>query len=283
VISDLFYLPTLSILFKGNRLIFKVKMSLNIRSKITRFILLSIPLLVVIAGCGKAQLEELQSELANERSANEKLEEQKAEAQSAETAHLSKIQELESSLAKMQEREKGMYAQYLSKLSAKNKEVKKYKSAYLALKSQDQTEFSRLSKLMNEKKWDEASEGFKSFINAYPKSDFIEDARNEYARSLNESRQEAAARLREEPAQREESLKAQIEKGELSPDQLKPYLMGKTPQQVRDFLGEPTSTYTGNKWRYTDKVLNPYSGVKNSLKIQFKNGVVTLVDYWGGY
>jgi|GEM_PF-2902925 len=181
-------------------------MSLNIRSKITRFILLSIPLLVVIAGCGKAQLEELQSELANERSANEKLEEQKAEAQSAETAHLSKIQELESSLAKMQEREKGMYAQYLSKLSAKNKEVKKYKSAYLALKSQDQTEFSRLSKLMNEKKWDEASEGFKSFINAYPKSDFIEDARNEYARSLNESRQEAAARLREETAQREESL-----------------------------------------------------------------------------
>lgn len=262
-------------------------MSLNIRSKIARFILLSIPLLVVIAGCGKAQIEELQSELANERSANEsiqkQLEEQKAEAQSAETAHLSKIQELESSLAKMQEREKSMYAQYLSKLSAKNKEVKKYKSAYLALKSQDQTEFSRLSKLMNEKKWDEASEGFKSFISAYPKSDFIEDARNEYARSLNESRQEAAERLREEAAQREESLKSQIEKGELSPDQLKPHLMGKTPKQVREFLGEPNSTYTGNKWRYTDKVLNPYSGVKNSLKIQFKNGVVTLVDYWGGY
>ncbi len=259
-------------------------MSLNIGTKKARFILLSIPLLVVIAGCGKAQLEELQSELANERPANEnlqkQLEEQKAE---AETAQLSKIQELESSLAKMQEREKGMYAQYLSKLSAKNKEVKKYKSAYLALKSQDQTEFSRLSKLMNENKWDEASEGFKSFISAYPKSDFIEDARNEYARALNESRQEAAEREREEAAKREESLKSQIEKGELSPDQLRPHLIGKTPEQVRDFLGEPNSTYTGNKWRYTDKVLNPYSRVQNSLKIQFKNEVVTLVDYWGGY
>ena len=254
-------------------------MSLNIGTKKARFILLSIPLLVVIAGCGKAQLEELQSELANERPANEnlqkQLEEQKAE---AETAQLSKIQELESSLAKMQEREKGMYAQYLSKLSAKNKEVKKYKSAYLALKSQDQTEFSRLSKLMNENKWDEASEGFKSFISAYPKSDFIE-----YARALNESRQEAAEREREEAAKREESLKSQIEKGELSPDQLRPHLIGKTPEQVRDFLGEPNSTYTGNKWRYTDKVLNPYSRVQNSLKIQFKNEVVTLVDYWGGY
>ncbi len=262
-------------------------MSLNIGTKKASFILLSIPLLVVIAGCGKAQLEELQSELANERSANEnlqkQLEEQKAEAQSAETAQLSKIQELESSLAKMQEREKGMYAQYLSKLSAKNKEVKKYKSAYLALKSQDQTEFSRLSKLMNEKNWDEASEGFKSFISAYPKSGFIEDARNEYARALNASRQEAAEREREEAAKREESLKSQIEKGELSPDQLRPYLIGKTPDQVRDFLGEPNSTYTGNKWRYTDKVLNPYSRVQNSLKIQFKNGVVTPVDYWGGY
>ena len=144
---------------------------------------------MVIADCGKAQLEELQSELANERSANEslqkQLEEQKTEAQSAGTDQLSKIQELESSLAKMQEHE--------------------------------------------------------------------------------------------------ESLKSQIEKGELSPDQLRPHLIGKIPDQVHDFLGEPNSTYTGNKWRYTDKVLNPYSRVQNSLKIQFKNGVATLVDYWGGY
>ena len=249
-------------------------MSYYIGSKISKFVLWSIPLLVLFSGCGKAQIEELQNELADERSANERLqkqiEEQQEEAQSAESAHLSKIQELESSLAKMKDREKGMYAEYLSKLSSKNKEVRKFKSAYLALKSQDQTEFARLSRLMNEKKWEEAGEGLKSFISAYPNSEFLEDARKQYSRALGETRQqkaeETAAQQKEEIAQREDKLKAQLKNGELTPEQLKPYLMGKNQQQVRDFLGEPSSTYSGNKWRYTDRVFNPNSGVKNSLK-----------------
>lgn len=268
---------------------FEMKMSFNIGSKTARLLFFSMPLLALFAGCGKGQLEALQSELADEQSTNERLqkqiEEQKEEAQSANAAQLSKIEELKSSLAKMKEREKTMYTQYLAKLSSKNKEVKKFKSAYLALKAQDQTEFARLGNLLNEKKWDEGSNGLKTFIITYPNSEFLEDARKEYSRAQSESRkqatEEAATIQRSEDAQRKEKLNSQIKNGELSPEQIKPYIIGKTPQQVRGLLGEPSSTYTGNKWRYTDQVFNPYSGVKNSLKIQFKNGVVTVVDYWG--
>ncbi len=265
-------------------------MSLNIIIIKTRILSTILPLIVVLAGCGKGQIEELQNELANDRAENERLQKQLAEqvekGQTAESTYLSKIQDLESSLTEMKDREKAMYAEYRSKLSAKNKDIQKIKRAYIALKSKDQTECARLSKLMVEKQWDEASEGLKAFISAYPNSEFLDEAQKDYSRAVSESRQqgtqESAAQRREEIAQRDGKLKSQIENGELTPEQIKPYLMGKTPQQVRDFLGEPSSTYTGNKWRYTDQVFNPDSGVKNSLKIQFNNGVVTLVDYWGG-
>lgn len=214
---------------------------------------------ILLAGCYQPEIDRLNSELELLQAENAKQRRELAGAREKESKYQGEIDELEEKLRLKQATDSAIKA--------------------------DRTEYASLGRLLQEEKWEEAAKGLKAFLEAYPNSELADKAKRQHTHAVREIRkieaQNALTRQRQRTALRHEELKKNIESGNLTLEQIKPYLRNKTPDQVRDLLGPPSSTYTGNKWRYSDQVYNPYVGTKTSLKIQFENSLVSQVTYWG--
>ena len=235
--------------------------------------------------CQQAEVERLSSELETTRSEVAELTrkvrdvEERAEKLAVENeAFQGQIKDDEATMAEM----RTDFQEQLDKETTKSAMLRE---AYNDLRTADETEYAHLAELIQNEEWEKAAAGLKAFLRSHPQSSLIEEARKQYEKVVREVRrlqtQKAVARQRELVAQREAKLKSNIESGNVSLDQIKPHLINKTEVQVRDLLGSPSSTYTGNKRRYSDQVYNPYVGAKTSLWIQFGNGVVSEVGYGG--
>ena len=240
---------------------------------------------ILLAGCYQPEIDRLNSELELLQAENAKQRRELAGAREKESKYQGEIDELEEKLRLKQATDSAIKADYQAELKAKEEHLQNLQALYNDLKNADRTEYASLGRLLQEEKWEEAAKGLKAFLEAYPNSELTDKAKRQHTNAVREIRkieaQNALTRQRQRTALRHEELKKNIESGNLTLEQIKPYLMHKTPDQVRDLLGPPSSTYTGNKWRYSDQVYNPYVGTKTSLKIQFENGLVSQVAYWG--
>ncbi len=202
--------------------------------------------LIGSSGCQQAEVERLNAELELAHTEIAKLTREAEEAGERADKLVVENEELGEEVKENEAALAELRSDFREQLEKDEAKFSMLREAYNDLRTADETEYAHLADLIRKEEWEKA-----------------------------------VARQRELAVQRQAELKSNIESGNVTLDQIKPHLMNKTPEQVRELLGSPSSTYTGNKWRYSDQVYNPYVGAKTSLRIQFENGVVSEVGYWG--
>lgn len=232
----------------------------------------------------EAKLEALKAE--NKKQQTELIEQKNEIAVLTEKAiQLESALEKQKTISKMLKSDSDAKEQHYKETLGKNrKKISDLKQSYQSLKKKDTTEFANIEDLMKNKKWSKAAKAYDSFITAYPNSNLVSDARKNSSLARSELRN--IQRTKNIEARNNAVNKSRkvfinkIKNGEVELSQLRPLLLGQSADAVKRNIGEPDEIYSGNKWKYKDKVFSTETKTKMSLKVILENNRVTKVDYW---
>lgn len=148
--------------------------------------------------------------------------------------------------------------------------------------------FSQIAKVRASGNWIAARDQLTDFIAKFPNGTLIDSAKTQLTQvnadlaTQEAQKKQAEADAATAAAQARADLLSRASKGQVTLSEMRQALIGKTPAQVSELFGPPVET-NSNRWGYGQKmILNPLTGEKFGLTVNFAEGAVQGVDYYYG-
>ena len=249
-------------------------------------VLCSVVLLLFVSGCDKlneieASGKEAQENKVELKKATEKLRTAQATLQASNDELVLLRAELEDARGQLQDKDK--------QLAGRDADLQQVRAELQRLNKQDAEAraFGEILLLYRQGQLNAALSRAKQFIQQFPSSKLVEDARTattEIAGDLERQDQQARQGLgvaapKQQAQQAERNVATRLTSGAaVTGEEIAPLLKKKTTDQVIAVLGRPRQAFPGGtEWGYANRGINTRNGEKDTLIVTFTEGVVSAV------